>query len=70
MFAYELPIEPSYDIWEEQQKPFLIMEKLKEICEDISSKGDKSHFSDIVDLLYEHIQDNLEQFLPQELYDH
>lgn len=69
MFAYEPRLNPFCDIWEDDKKPKLIMEKIQEICENISEKGENSYFSDIFDLLYIHIEDNIHKFLPEAEYD-
>lgn len=69
MFSYEPPVNPPCNICEEYKKPALIMDKIQEICDNIAKRGDKSYFSDIVDLLYIHIEDNIEKFLPEADYD-
>lgn len=69
MFAYEPPLNPPCDAWEEYEKPAFIMDTIKDICENIFRRGEKSDFSDVFDLLYEHIEDNIEKFLPEPDYD-
>lgn len=58
MFAIEPPINPPCDYWEEYQKPKFIMNKIQEICKNIYENGDNTNFQDILDYLYEHIEDN------------
>lgn len=70
MFAYELPEEPNVDRWEDYQKPLFIKKKIEEVCEDIFCRLDKSHFEEIYDLLREHIEDNIEKYLPNQEQDH
>lgn len=43
----------------------LIDDKLKYVCENIARKGSSTHFDEIYDLLFEHINDNIEKFLPE-----
>lgn len=69
MFVYEPPLEPPCNYWEEYQKPAFITGKIHEICQSIANKGEKSSFVEIFDLLYEHIEDNIDKFLPEEDYD-
>lgn len=69
MFAYEPPLEPPCNVWEEYEKPAFIMGKMREICEKISQKGENCGFPAIFDLIYEHIDDNIEKFLPEADYD-
>lgn len=69
MFAYEPPLNPPCDEWEEYEKPAFILETIKEICTNIAKKGEKTSFQSIFDLLYEHIDDNIEKFLPEADYD-
>jgi hypothetical protein len=68
MFAYELPINPPVSLWEECHKPEFIQHKIREICESIAKKGAESPYQDIVDILYEHIEDNIEKFLVEADY--
>lgn len=69
MFAYEPSLEPPCNVWEEYEKPAFILSKIQEICEKIVQKGEKSGFPEIIDLLYEHIEEHLEKYLPEPDYD-
>lgn len=65
MFAYEPPLDPPCNYWEEYEKPAFIEGKIIEICENIAKKGTKTSFTDVFDFLYEHIEENIEKFLPE-----
>lgn len=69
MFAYEPPLEPPCDQWNEYQKPLFIKKKIEEVCEDIFCRLDKTNFEEIYDLLHEYIEDNIDKFLPQVMYE-
>ncbi len=69
MFAYEPPSSPPCNAWEDHNKPVFIMNTIHNICESISRKGEKSPFTDVIDLLYEHIENNIEKFLPEQSYE-
>ncbi len=69
MFAYELPLDPPCDKWEEYEKPMLIKNLIKEICGNIVKKGEDSRYADIYDNLYVYIEDNLEKFLHEDFYE-
>ncbi len=42
-----------------------ISDKVQEICKSIAKEGEQSSFSDIFLMVYEHIQDNIEKFIPE-----
>ena len=69
MFAYDTGIEPPVSAWEEYEKPEFIVATITKICEDIVKRGSKSKFSEIFDMLYEHVDDNLELFEDEVVYD-
>lgn len=69
MFAYETATEPHVDYWQEYGKAEFIEEKLQEICKNIAEKGTKTCFTELFDYLYEHIEDNIELYLPEADYD-
>jgi hypothetical protein len=50
MYQFDLPIEPPCD-----PLPELIMKDLQKICADIALHGERSDYSDVIDLLYEHL---------------
>lgn len=39
--------------------------KVQEICNSISKEGEQSSYSSIFQILYEHIVDNIEKFIPE-----
>lgn len=59
---FNLPIDPPSTYFEDK-KSRLIWEKIQEICLNISSKGENSKFSDVFDLLYEHVECHSEKLL-------
>ena len=69
MFSYKLPLDPPCNVWEEYKKPAFILSKIQEICEKISQKGANCEFSTIFELIYEHVEDNIENFLSEDEYD-
>lgn len=69
MFAYELPLDPPCNFWEEYEKPTFIKNMIQEICDNILKKGEKTQFIQIFDLIYEHLDENIEKFLPEGTYD-
>jgi hypothetical protein len=48
------------------EKPEFIMYQVQKICTEIGQKGDRSSFTAVMDLIYEHIQDNFEFYFPTE----
>lgn len=44
-----------------------IENKVQEICRYISKEGQSSSFKDIFSMIYEHIEDNIEKFLPEQI---
>lgn len=69
MFAYEPPLDPPSNIWEEYDKPAFIMQVLQDICENILKRGEKTDHQDVLDLVYEHIEEHLDKYLPEADYD-
>ena len=45
------------------------MNKIEEICDNIAKKGERNQYSEVFDLLYEFIDDNLDKFLPEADHD-
>jgi hypothetical protein len=39
--------------------------KVQEVCNSISKEGEQSSYSSIFEMLYEHIVDNIEKFIPE-----
>lgn len=58
-------LEPEVNEWKEYRMPEMINDKIFEICEDISNRGSDTRFTRMFYLLYEHIEDNLEKFMPE-----
>lgn len=65
MFAYEPPIDPPCDYWEEYGKPDFIKQKINEICKSILEKGDKTPFQEIFDYIYENVEEKLFEYSPR-----
>ena len=65
MLAYELPLDPPCDFWQEYGKDEFIQSKIQEICGDISSSGCKTLYMDLYDFLYECVEQNLDKYLPE-----
>lgn len=65
MFSYEPAYEPRTDYWLEYGKDNFIQRKIEEICEHIVRRGERTHFQDAFDLLYEYIEDNLDKFMKE-----
>jgi hypothetical protein len=68
MFAYEPPLEPPCNYWEEYEKPAFILDKINEICADIVKFGEKTRYQNFLDVLYEQVEENIEKFLPEADY--
>ncbi len=62
MFYYE----PPCDDWVDRDKPRLISNTIEEICKNILEKGEHSRFSEIFDYMYLYVEDNIENFLPEQ----
>ena len=60
MFAYELPINPPCDVWEEYQLPELCKSRIQDLCHDILKRGDRTNFHKIYDAIYELVQADIE----------
>lgn len=69
MFVYKEQVEPYLHYWEDYKKPKFIMNKIEEICDNIAKKGERNQYSEVFDLLYEFIDDNLDKFLPEADHD-
>jgi hypothetical protein len=67
-YAYEYA-EPPFDEWEDKEKEIFIFEKVKEVCENIVKRGDKSNYPEAFDGLYLYIEQNIEKFLPEVCHD-
>ena len=67
MFAYELPLDPPCNDWEDDQKPRFINFVIEEMCRNILDKGRTGSFPDAFDYLYEYIEDNIEKYLPEQI---
>lgn len=61
MFAYELPINPPCDVWEEYQLPELCKSRIQDLCEDILKRGERTRFNRIYDTLYQLIREEIEE---------
>jgi len=69
MFAYEPPLDPPCDEWEEYILPERCKDRIKEICESILAKGENTYYARIYDALYELVQDDIEQEALEAGYD-
>lgn len=69
MYSSELPLQPACDHWNEFEKPVIIANKIYEICENILKKGEHTFYQEVLNLLYEHIDQNIEKFLPESDYE-
>jgi hypothetical protein len=58
-------MEPPVNRWEEEVKPRLIEAKIYEICSEICRKGSGGYFRKEFECLYNYIEDNLEEYLPE-----
>lgn len=68
-FAWEPPLEPPCDIYEEARRTF-IEGKLVDIAEEIVRHGVHSsklsrEADDVLDVMFEYIEDNIEKFEPE-----
>lgn len=69
MFAYEPPLNPPVDYWEEYKKPEFILSKIHEICQDIVKRQEDTNYQEVFDILYLHIEEHLDKFLPEDDYE-
>lgn len=60
MYAYKE--EPEVDFWNEYRKPEFIENKIKTICADIAKRGALTNFDKFFDMVYEFIDENIEEF--------
>ena len=51
--------------WLDHDKPEFIEETVKQVCDNIAYKGENIIYSQIFDLLYEYIENNLNDFIPE-----
>ncbi len=62
------PVNPPCDIWKEYILPLQCDMKIKDICEDILKRGEKTNYNRIYDALYElvteYIEDEKFNFVP------
>lgn len=61
MFAYELPLNPPCDEWQDYILPDLCKSRIKQICEDILNRGERTIYNQIYDAIYELIEADIEQ---------
>lgn len=66
-YSFEPPIDPPLDVWKTYEKPMLIEQTILDICQDILKKGAKSRFSEFFDSLYQQVEENIEEFLPEQV---
>lgn len=59
MFSWEMPCSN----WEERIKPAIINETVRDICLNIVNRREENSYPDVFQLIYDHIEDNLEKFL-------
>jgi hypothetical protein len=64
----------SYDYLEphskfDLDKEALIQSTIKDVCHSIWIKGLKSHYSEIYDMIYNHVEDNLDMTKEEADYD-
>lgn len=57
---YEPPVNPPCDVWMEYILPQRCDMKIKDICEDILKRGEKTNYSRIYDALYELVTEYIE----------
>ncbi len=69
MLFYEPSLDPFCDYWTTYGKNEFIMNKVPEICESIANQGSSSPFEEIFDLIYIHIEENINDFYPKVGYD-
>jgi hypothetical protein len=60
MFAYEPPLNPPCDEWLDCKLPLLCEERMKEICQDILSKGERTSYQKIYAAMYEMVEEDIE----------
>lgn len=71
--TWEPQLSPSPDVSEEHRKKYIIS-RIEDFADSISRHGVDSpkigkKDDDLIDTLYEYIEDNLEKFLPEPTYD-
>ena len=60
MFAYEPPLEPYVDEWNEYICPRLCQIRVEEVCKDIFMRGENSTHKAIYDAIYELVLADIE----------
>lgn len=60
MFRYELPLNPPCDEWLDYKLPLLCEERMKDVCQDILSKGQRSSYQKIYSAMYELVEEDIE----------
>ncbi len=60
MLAYEPPLNPSCNEWNDYLCPIICAEKIKEVCADILKRGERTNFQKIYDVIYELVHDDIE----------
>ena len=66
MFAYEPPLNPPCNKWEEYECPKFIDNFIENIVHDIELKGQRTKYKDLYDVLYMHIYENIDKYYPEE----
>lgn len=46
----------------------MLEDKLQEVCQNIADKGLGSRFDDLVDMIYEYIDDNFDKFFDEAVH--
>ncbi len=64
-----LSIDPPSDYQEAVIRPRLVREVIEDACNNILKRGNQTHYSEIYERLFEYISDNLDYYIPEEVYD-
>lgn len=51
--------------WLDHDKPEFIEETVKQVCDNIAYRGERTMYKEIFDMIYEYIEDNLNNFFPE-----
>jgi hypothetical protein len=51
--------------WLDHDKPEFIEETVRQVCDNIAYRGEKTLYKEIFEMIYEHIEDNLNDFFPE-----
>jgi hypothetical protein len=57
------------DHYESFVRPRLVREVIQDACNNILKRGNETHYSEIYERLFEYINDNLDYYIPEEIYD-